>query len=537
MALPVNIPSLIRGKIVEWERLEYKAGWNPEEIIHTICAFANDINNWGGGYIILGVEEKNGIPVLPPVGLHLESLDKIQGELISLCYQIHPSYLPMVEPYQIDGKAILVVWVPAGDVRPYSAPSTMGKVSRRQYYIRAGSRSIVAKGENLTRLMEQTAKIPFDDRINQQASIKDMDLALIREFLQETGSDLFDESVRMPFDDLCRQMHIARGATEFLRPVNTGLLFFSKNPHRFFNRAWIELAIHPDDSGRNFVTETFKGPLHHQIRKCLDYLKKEVLRNELVKISGQAESKSISNYPFDALEEVLCNAVYHKSYAEAAPIEVQVFTDKITVLSYPGPMPPISNEDLTQRRVITRGYRNRRIGDFLKELSLTEGKSTGFPIIRDAMKRNENPEPAFYTDADRTLFLATLFCHKHFVGTSPLGKKVSKLGATEVIEKWEAIKTKGVDIQSLAELLNEDITPINNTLRSYLVSKSVSKSGPKSVPKLVTKLIPLVDNLNTEKTRAELTVDLEAAFINKLKKNEQKYPVEKFRDSNRKYNE
>ena len=36
---------------MEWERLEYKAGWNPEEIIHTICAFANDINNWGGGYI------------------------------------------------------------------------------------------------------------------------------------------------------------------------------------------------------------------------------------------------------------------------------------------------------------------------------------------------------------------------------------------------------------------------------------------------------------------------------------------------------
>ncbi len=77
---------------------------------------------------------------------------------------------------------------------------------------------------------------------------------------------------------------------------------------------------------------------------------------------------------------------------------------------------------------------------------------------------------------------------------------MSKLEATEVAEKWEVVKTKGVDIQSLAELLNEDITPINNTLRSYLVSKSVTKS----VTKLVTKLIPLVDNLNTEKTRAEM---------------------------------
>lgn len=45
MGIPVNIEQLINGKSVEWERLEYKEGWNPEEIIHSICAFANDINN------------------------------------------------------------------------------------------------------------------------------------------------------------------------------------------------------------------------------------------------------------------------------------------------------------------------------------------------------------------------------------------------------------------------------------------------------------------------------------------------------------
>ncbi|MCF8362393.1 MAG: ATP-binding protein [Prolixibacteraceae bacterium] len=42
MGLPVNIEELIHGGAVEWERLEFKKGWNPEEIIHSICAFAND---------------------------------------------------------------------------------------------------------------------------------------------------------------------------------------------------------------------------------------------------------------------------------------------------------------------------------------------------------------------------------------------------------------------------------------------------------------------------------------------------------------
>ena len=57
MALPVNIEDLVHGNVIEWERLEFKKGWNPEKIIHSICAFANDLNNWGGGYIILGIKE------------------------------------------------------------------------------------------------------------------------------------------------------------------------------------------------------------------------------------------------------------------------------------------------------------------------------------------------------------------------------------------------------------------------------------------------------------------------------------------------
>ncbi len=58
MALPINISELINGKTVEWERIEFRKGWNPERTLKTITAFANDFNNWGGGYIILGVEEK-----------------------------------------------------------------------------------------------------------------------------------------------------------------------------------------------------------------------------------------------------------------------------------------------------------------------------------------------------------------------------------------------------------------------------------------------------------------------------------------------
>ena len=68
MALPIHIADLFTGIVVEWERLEFKEGWNPEAALHTLCAFANDLHNWGGGYLVVGVAERDGRPVLPPAG-------------------------------------------------------------------------------------------------------------------------------------------------------------------------------------------------------------------------------------------------------------------------------------------------------------------------------------------------------------------------------------------------------------------------------------------------------------------------------------
>lgn len=73
-------------------------------------------------------------------------------------------------------------------------------------------------------------------------------------------------------------MLIAKGSKEDLRPVNVALLFFSKQPERFFPRTWIELVIHQDDSGRRFSEQYFKGALHIQLREALAFLKANVIR-------------------------------------------------------------------------------------------------------------------------------------------------------------------------------------------------------------------------------------------------------------------
>ena len=58
--------------------------------------------------------------------------------------------------------------------------------------------------------------------------------------------------------------------------------------------------------------------------------------------------------------------------------------------------------------MFSRRYRNRRIGEFLKEMHLTEGRNTGFRKIRNALRNNGSPEPLFETDEERTYFATTL---------------------------------------------------------------------------------------------------------------------------------
>ncbi|OQA08082.1 MAG: hypothetical protein BWY67_01579 [Bacteroidetes bacterium ADurb.Bin397] len=206
-------------------------------------------------------------------------------------------------------------------------------------------------------------------------------------------------------------MHIAKGADEDIRPVNVGLLFFNKAPETFFPRTWIELVWH---KGEAYTEHYFKGPLQKQLRDALSFIQTNIVAEKVIKHPEKAEANRFYNFPYAAIEEALSNAVYHKSYELDAPIEIQVWSDKIEILSYPAAIPPVNKHIMTtSRRIVARQYRNRKIGDFLKELHLTEGRATGFPTIYDAMEKNGSPVPLFDSD-DSTYVLVTIPVHQEF---------------------------------------------------------------------------------------------------------------------------
>ena len=417
MAIPTNIKTLLSGEVVEWARIEFKETWDAAASLKTNCAFANDLDNWGGGYIVIGVEENNGRPVYPLMGVSTDKLDVYQKSIYAKCKLIRPAYSPIIGVETYQDKQFIVIWCPGGDNRPYSSPKTMARDNKeRIHYIRKASNTVEPSDDEEKDLFNLANRVPFDDRVNHQAEISDLNITIIQNYLKEVKSSLYEKAKTGDFVEVCSDMNIISNLPEYVKPKNVGLMFFSMEPDKFFPYTQIDVVQFPDGLGGNDIIEnTFKGPIHQQLRDALQFIKNTIITEKIVKHPDRAEADRFFNYPYAAIEEALSNAVYHRAYDVREPIEVRVEHDRIEIVSFPGPDRSVTQEGLKNYRVSNRRYRNRRIGDFLKELHLTEGRNTGFKKILNALEANGSPKPEFETDDDHSYFISRLFVHEGFL--------------------------------------------------------------------------------------------------------------------------
>ncbi len=235
----------------------------------------------------------------------------------------------------------------------------------------------------------------------------------MEDFLREVGSELADEARNLSTEALGRQMNVVGGPPEAALPRNVGLLFFNETPDRFFPATQIDVVWFPEGPGGDrFDEKTFKGPLDRIARDALSYIERNYLKQTVIKHPDRAEAERFWNFPFGAIEEAVVNAVYHRSYEIREPVEVRITRADLVVLSFPGPDRSIRMDGLRAGRAVSRRYRNRRIGEFLKELDLTEGRSTGIAKILNVMAANGSPAPEFESDEDRSYFLIRLPVHR-----------------------------------------------------------------------------------------------------------------------------
>lgn len=204
----------------------------------------------------------------------------------------------------------------------------------------------------------------------------------------------------------------------------------------------------------------FKGPIDSMIKSSLTFIRNIVIEERILKIEGQAEAERFFNYPYQAIKEALVNAVYHRGYDVREPVEIRIMEDRIHIVSYPGPDRSISEKSIEEKNMISRKYRNRRIGEFLKELKLTEGRNTGVPKIKRALKNNGSKEPKFETNETRDYFITTIFIHEEFKNVNRIktsdktsDKILNYLQQNEYITTIIASELLGLSVQRTRAIL------------------------------------------------------------------------------------
>lgn len=424
MALPINVEDLLRQRKVESNRIEFKKGWNPDRIYRSVCAFANDFDNIGGGYILVGVEEENGVAKRPVSGVPTEQIDTILKDMTNFNNRINPYYLPRTEPLLVEGKNIIVIWCPSGINRPYDVPEYVTSKNNppRKCYIRSGSSSIEAKGYVLDELRDMANRMPFDDRGNPEISINDISGVHVLDYLQKIGSKLASDFNGNSLESILEQMDLFVGPKENHMIKNVAAMMFCPYPEKFFPYTQVEIVIFPKgifEDPRNFKEVLpIRGTVPQMIEETMRYLRTMVIQLHVIKQDSEP-SKRIFNYPEKALEEAICNAFYHRDYRSRTPIVIEVQPYEITISSATGPDRSIPMDAIKKgQRMVSRYYRNRRLGEFLKELSLTEGRNTGIPTIQRELAHNSSPAATFETDEDRLSFLVRIPCHDGEEGVS-----------------------------------------------------------------------------------------------------------------------
>jgi ATP-dependent DNA helicase RecG len=137
--------------------------------------------------------------------------------------------------------------------------------------------------------------------------------------LQETDADLVDK------------LHLMEG--RYL--TRAAVLLFYPDPERFVTGAFVKIGYFLNDADLLYQDEVH-GDLFTQVNETVGRLLIKYLK---ARISYEGIQR-VETYPVpeEALREAVTNAIAHKDYASATPIQISVYDDKI-MLWNPGHLP------------------------------------------------------------------------------------------------------------------------------------------------------------------------------------------------------
>jgi ATP-dependent DNA helicase RecG len=448
MNYPIDLKELAyrESEQVEWK--ENVADIN--DVIQTAVAFANDYSNLGGGYIVCGakeVKDEHGFQKMLLPGMTSQRLKEVEGKVLNACRDyVDPPIVPHTVqlPAETEDKRVLVFIIPATD-----HAHSFRQQSTTTYYIRIGSNTCEARNGLLRELLVKKGKLPpWDRRINLNATVNDLDLIVLREYLQRMslwdGKRDIDEYLSPDFKlaalapSLCQKEPL----TNVLRPRNFALLLFGREPTRFFPGAVSIFSIYPGkDRGETHAERIeLEGTIVEQANKLIERLNAEAY---IVFDKTSTTMPNLAKYPSRALQEAVVNALAHRDYESDQPTRITIFSDRVEINS-PGTLPSAIDRIKFVEGRESPFWRNQGLAYFFIKLQLAQTEGQGIPTILRTMKAEGCPAPIFEIGSEN------LVC---ILGAHPRHEAIRELRSAEndtVVGNYSAA------LEKVEKLLNND---------------------------------------------------------------------------------
>ncbi len=396
----------------ENQNIEWKESWR-DEYLKWICGFANA----RGGKIIIGKNDNGEIVGVAKAKRLMEDIpNKIQNQLGIICD---------VDLKNEDGKDFIEI-----DVKPYDVLiSYQGK-----YYYRSGSTKQELKGNALNNFLLKKAGKTWDDVVEPRANLKDIDLSAIEAFKKGATS-----SKRLPF--IAEEKNIEQILNNLLlledgNLKRSAVLLFGKNPCRFFINAFVKIGRFGQTDDDLRFQEVIEGNAFQLADKTLDVLDRKFFVSP-ISYKGLQRVESWE-YPYEAIREVILNAIVHRDYM-GAPIQISVYDDKLIVWNEGSLPEDLTIEDL-KRKHSSRPHNPILASAFFKG-GLIEAWGRGTIKIINECKNAGLPEPIIenISGGISVTILKNQFNEKSLIA---LGLRARQIKAVEYLKENQSITNK-----------------------------------------------------------------------------------------------
>ena len=346
-----------------------------------ICAFANDLpNSRKNGYLILGAYDNGTLSGLKVTDDLLKKIAAIRSN-----GNILPIPVMSVDRFQFPEGDLLVAEVSPSDLPPVRY--------RGRTFIRIGPRRDIATEAEERILAERRMSFmaTFDTMPCLASKLNDINTDLLRtKYLIPLLGNKLVESDKRPIEE--QMAAVGMYDTEHQCPTYAAVVLFGYKPRRFMPGLYVQYVRFKGEDVTSEVENEMQleGNYCELLPRLESLLELSVIKKKPVFVSILRE-EMVSNYPYQAIRELLLNACMHRDMQSNTPLRFYEFASHLEILNAGGLYGNARPENFPS----VNDYRNPLVASAMKTLGYVNMFNRGVGQVQTDLKENGNQPAEF----------------------------------------------------------------------------------------------------------------------------------------------